>query len=67
MFIYLIYSFHYYFFICITEEDGIKFGDIFGYSDKPRHAGQGAWRMLKSVGTGVAAGAATLVAAPIAG
>jgi curved DNA-binding protein CbpA len=52
-----------------AEEDSDipKFGDIFGYSEKPRHAGQGAWRMFKSVGTGVAAGAATLVAAPIAG
>mmetsp|Transcript_12852 Transcript_12852/g.15363 ORF Transcript_12852/g.15363 Transcript_12852/m.15363 type:complete len:365 (+) Transcript_12852:59-1153(+) len=49
------------------DGDGLKFGDIFGYSEKSRHAGQGAWRMLKSVGTGVAAGAATLVAAPVAG
>jgi hypothetical protein len=63
------YNFLFYVVKQIDEEDddAPKFGDIFGYSEKPRHAGQGAWRMLKSVGTGVAAGAATLVAAPIAG
>jgi len=49
------------------EDDGPGLGALFGYSERPRHFGQGAWRMVKSVGTGVAAGAATLVTAPIAG
>lgn len=49
------------------EEGGAGFGDLFGYADKPRHLGEGAWRLFKSVGTGVVAGAATLVSAPIVG
>jgi hypothetical protein len=71
-------SFYYYFKIHIllggdvvasaeAGDDGPGFGDMFGYSEKPRHLGQGAWRMVKSVGTGVVAGAATLVTAPIVG
>ncbi len=42
-------------------------GALFSYDNKPRHVGQGAWRALKAVGTGVAAGAASLVTAPIQG
>jgi len=41
--------------------------NLFTYEDPARHVGEGAWRALKSVGTGVFAGAATLVGAPIAG
>jgi len=41
--------------------------NLFTYQDPARHVGEGAWRALKSVGTGVFAGAATLVGAPIAG
>jgi hypothetical protein len=49
------------------DDDGPGLGDLFGYSEKPRHVGQGAWRLVKSVGTGVCAGAATLVTAPVVG
>ena len=38
-----------------------------GSNTKPKHAGEGAWRLLKSVGVGVAGGAAALVAAPALG
>lgn len=38
-----------------------------GSSTKPKHAGEGAWRLVKSVGVGVLGGAATLVAAPVVG
>jgi hypothetical protein len=50
-----------------SRAEGSHDEHLFGYKEGPRHVGQGAWRMVKSVGTGVVAGAATLVAAPIAG
>jgi hypothetical protein len=42
-------------------------GDLFGYAEGARDVGTGFARFFKSVGTGVVAGAATLVSAPIAG
>ena len=48
-------------------EEGNPMTALFGYNDRPRHVGQGAWRALKAFSTGVAAGAATLVSAPIQG
>jgi hypothetical protein len=50
-----------------SDGDGPQFGDLFGYKDKPRHLGQGVWRFTKSFATGIAAGAATLVTAPVVG
>lgn len=41
--------------------------NVFGYDRPPMHVAEGAWRGLKSIGTGVVAGAATLVAAPYMG
>jgi len=49
------------------EAIGPQFGDLFGYSESSRDVGTGFGRLFKSVGTGVMAGAATLVSAPIAG
>jgi hypothetical protein len=49
------------------EATGPQFGDLFGYAESSRDVGTGFGRLFKSVGTGVMAGAATLVSAPIAG
>ena len=49
-----------------AEEEGGEF-NVFSYKEPPRHVGEGAWRGLKSLGTGVLAGATTLVAAPVMG
>jgi hypothetical protein len=46
---------------------GPQLGDLFGYAEGARDVGTGFARFFKSVGTGVVAGAATLVSAPIAG
>jgi len=49
-----------------AEDDGGEL-NVFSYKEPPRHVGEGAWRGLKSIGTGVLAGATTLVAAPVMG
>merc|ERR1719440_558546 len=53
------------------EDEGAESIDLsaigLGGATKPKHAGEGAWRLVKSVGVGVLGGAATLVAAPAIG
>jgi len=49
-----------------AEDEGGEF-NVFSYKEPPRHVGEGAWRGIKSIGTGVLAGATTLVAAPVMG
>merc|ERR1719440_56827 len=53
------------------EDEGAESIDLsaigLGSATKPKHAGEGAWRLVKSVGVGVLGGAATLVAAPAIG
>ena len=54
-----------------AEDEGAESIDLsaigLGSTTKPKHAGEGAWRLVKSVGVGVLGGAATLVAAPAIG